>query len=101
MGTGRLTEAEFQDQVTQYATLFGWDWYHTRDSRHSPDGFPDLVMAKPGRRVVYAELKAEDGRPTARQLYWLDLLGKAEGAEVYLWRPSDWKVIERVLGGQS
>lgn len=79
----------------EFARLSGWVLYHTHDSRRSPAGFPDLVLVR--ERVVFAELKAEKGRVTPEQLAWLGRLWQA-GAEAYLWRPSGWPEIERLLG---
>jgi hypothetical protein len=47
-------------------------------------------------RVLVVELKSERGKPTAEQRRWLDAL-EAAGAEHYLWRPSSWPEVERVL----
>ena len=88
------TEAEFQAQVNAYARALGFDVYHTLNSRGSEEGFPDTVIAKPGRMVV-CELKVK-ATPTAAQLKWLDYF-RSVGIEAYLWRPADWSEIERAL----
>jgi VRR-NUC domain len=90
-----LAERDFMATVREAATLNGWRVYHTHDSRRSPSGFPDLVLVR--ERVVFAELKGATTRITPGQERWLDALDAA-GAEVYLWRPSEWDEIERVLG---
>jgi hypothetical protein len=82
-------------------------------------GFPDLTMVR-GPRLVFAELKAEKGRLALAQAEWLDALldvtraveivvQESEGAraagydvprprvDVFVWRPSDWPVIEEAL----
>lgn len=82
--------------MTALATLRGWVWYHTHDSRRSPAGFPDLVLVR-GRRVVFAELKREGEKPTKEQEKWLELLEATGSAEVHLWRPSDWEAIQEAL----
>lgn len=71
--------------------------YHTHDSRFSEKGFPDLTIVLHGR-VIFAELKSEKGKVSLAQEKWLDELDVA-GAEVYLWRPTDWAngEIERIL----
>jgi hypothetical protein len=73
-----------------------WEVYHTHDSRHSPAGFPDLVLVRPPR-VIFAELKTATGRVTADQWRWRDLLDGCPGVECYLWRPYDRDEILRVL----
>lgn len=90
-----ITERTFQDRVVQYARLNGWLCYHTHDSRRSEAGFPDLVLAREGE-LVFAELKTEKGRISQAQQGWIDLLDTTE-AQAYIWRPSNWEVIEEVL----
>jgi hypothetical protein len=102
MGFKRSNEASFEQTVEDMAALFGWHLYHTRDSRGSKAGFPDLVMTKKGR-LVFAELKQVGKKPTAAQWVWLKLLGLVETATggivlVRWWTPEDWPEIERVLG---
>lgn len=84
--TVEITEKQFESQVKYLAKLFGWLYYHTYRSKHSPAGFPDCVFVRD--RVIYAELKSESGQPTAEQYEWMLALVDA-GQEVYLWRPSD------------
>lgn len=90
-----ISEREFMAQVRQLAALRGWLVYHTRDSRGSVPGFPDLCMVR-GTRLIFAELKSQTGRLTPTQAAWLVALRQTE-AEVYLWTSADWKQIERVL----
>lgn len=89
-----ITEKQFQAQVMQLAKLRGWNCYHTHDSRKSAAGFPDLVLVR--RKVLYAELKSEKGELSPEQERWIAALLEA-GQEVYLWRPSDWPEIMKVL----
>lgn len=91
-----MSEAEFQRIVVQLAKLRGWMTYHTYDSRRSDEGFPDLVMVR--ERIIYIELKAErkDRKLSKVQQEWISKL-HAAGAEVYVWRPSDWDTVARTL----
>ena len=102
-----VTEAQFQETIIQLARTLGWLCYHTHDSRRSEPGFLDLVMVK-GGRLIFAEIKDEDGALTlARldrkgrlmpgQLDWFRTLRKCN-VEVYLWRPDDWESIVTILG---
>lgn len=95
VGPSAASEAAFQASVTDYATMTGWWWWHDQDSRRNQEGFPDLLLMR-GTRLVVAELKREGGKPTPVQV---DVLGRFArcGAEVYLWRPSDWPDVEAVL----
>lgn len=66
--------------------------YHTFDSRRSPSGFPDWVIAGP-RGVLFRELKKQRGRVTPDQQEWLDAL-TAAGMDAGVWRP------DSLLSGQ-
>jgi len=90
-----MTEAQFQQKVTDLCDWLGLKWHHETDSRKSKKGFPDLVIAGPGG-VLFAELKSQKGRVSAAQRGWLSTLGDA-GANCYLWRPSDWPDVEARL----
>ena len=91
-----ISEARFQSQVIELAQGLGFRVYHTRDSRGSQRGFPDLVLTD-GKRVLFCELKTERGKPTPEQLAWLADLESAESVEAFLWRPSDWDAIADAL----
>jgi len=106
-----VTEAQWQQQVVDLAKLGGWRSYHTFDSRRSAPGFPDLTLVRPPE-LVFAELKAEKGRTTPEQEAWLEdlevvaqcILLNDEGLggdevpiQVFVWRPSDFDEVRRVL----
>lgn len=93
-----LPESQWQQQVIDWASRAGWTHYHTRDSRKSPAGFPDLVLVKPGRMVVFAECKTMRGIELPSQKRWRALLNAAVGCQAYLWRPSDEDEVKEVLG---
>lgn len=96
------SEAAFQQKVINYALFKGWRMYHPPDNVPSKRGkvqrvtagYPDLTLVR--ERVLFAELKSEKGRVKPEQREWHDALRDA-GAEVYIWRPSDWEHIEVVL----
>lgn len=96
MSLPRQSERSFQQQVYDAARMLGWRAYHTRDSRGSTAGFPDLVLVR-RPRLLFAELKREGEQPTPEQAEWLDELWGC-GCEAYVWRPSDWPTVQRVLG---
>lgn len=71
--------------------------YFSWTSIHSPRGFPDLVLVSPERkRVIFAELKTEQGKVSEHQQAWIEALRQA-GAEVYVWRPSQIESIAQIL----
>jgi VRR-NUC domain len=105
----RKPEDELQHQVIKAAQLRGWRVAHFRKVRvqrrdgsvywETPvqadgAGFPDLVLVK--GKVLWVELKADDGRLSPEQVAWLERL-RAAGQEAFIWRPADWPTIERVL----
>jgi hypothetical protein len=101
----RLSEAAFQKNVVQLARARGWIVAHFRASLNqrgqwqtavSGDGagYPDLTLVR--ERVLFVELKAEDGRVRPEQRVWLRALSCA-GRDVFVWRPSDWDVLVKVL----
>lgn len=89
------TEKAFQVAVRDYAHLRGWHCYCVWNSRHSPKGWPDLVLLRPPRMVV-AELKSARGRLTKEQRETVHML-RACGVEAYAWWPDSWALIEEVL----
>lgn len=95
-----ITEKQFEAQVKDLAKLFGWKYYHTWRSMHSPAGFPDCVIIRlePIPRLIFAELKSQKGQPTPEQYDWLCLLqGIDVVVETYLWRPSDIEKVAEIL----
>ena len=94
----RVSEEDFMRQVVEAAKLLGWLYYHPHDSRHSPAGFPDLVLIRNGT-LIFAELKSEDGKMTLEQLAWeRELIKTQEDSDGivrhYIWRPHD---IDKIL----
>ena len=96
LADGTLSEEAFESQVKGLAQWGGWLYYHTYRSQHSPSGFPDSVLVKPPR-LIFAELKSENGEVSADQQEWLDALARCPSTEVCLWRPSDFEAIKEVL----
>jgi hypothetical protein len=102
---GPTSEKGWQSTVLDIAKLGGWRTYHTFDSRRSTAGYPDLTLTRPPE-LIFAELKAEKGRTAPEQEAWLEDLqvvaewsnsGVGEVVRVYLWRPSDFDEVRRVL----
>lgn len=91
-----LREQQFMEAIQQMAGYLGWKTYHTHDSRRSEPGFPDLVLVKINQPVKFREVKTEKGRLTKEQDAWITLLALA-GADVGVWRPRDWDLIEKEL----
>ncbi len=89
-----IGEAAFQRAVTDLAEQHGWRWHHQQISKRSKSGWPDLVLVR--HIVIVAELKVGGNQPTAAQCSWLDAFQSA-GVDAYLWHPSDWPEIAKVL----
>lgn len=92
-----LTEAEFQQQITDYCDWLHLTWHHETDSRKSKKGFPDLVIVGIGG-VAFLELKSEKGKVRPDQQEWIDALKMAQGGHVaYIVRPSQWEGVRHML----
>jgi hypothetical protein len=82
-----MTERQLQQSVTDLCRVLHLLCYHTRDSRGSSAGFPDLVII--GSAILFAELKSQHGKATIEQGVWRDGIREA-GGTWYLWRPEHW-----------
>lgn len=113
-----MTEREWQKQVVELARGYGWQVFHVGDSRRQVKGgkmvgdrqiagFPDLTLVHPARGFVFAELKAEKGKLTAKQVETLDLMAAASvpcanKVKVHVWRPADLdSLVVPVLSGKG
>jgi hypothetical protein len=104
----RQPERFFTDRLKRFARRGGWLPYHTLHAKGSDPGFLDVLLIRFPRLVV-AELKVPPNTsPTDWQEVWLGawrllamLLTLAPWItlriEVYVWTPSDWEEITRVL----
>ena len=93
------SEEAFQRRVWAVAERCGWRVYHTKDSRGSPPGFPDLVLINEADGdMIFAELKREGGRVSRPQREWIDAVNKVGEVWGEIWRPSDAYEIAEVLG---
>jgi hypothetical protein len=101
-----ISEQVFTAQVIELARRLGWLVAHFRSAMTKRGrwvtavqgdgvGFPDLVCLRHDRAII-AELKAAKGKTTAEQEMWLAAARSAK-FEVYLWKPADIEIIERIL----
>lgn len=93
-------ERTFQARIVRLAREYGWLVYHTFDSRHSPAGFPDLVLAKPGQPLLCLELKTVAGKVSLEQRQWLHVLGKATGILAQVYHPADYPALVALLSAK-
>lgn len=102
-------EQQFQTQVIELAQYGGWAHYHPPDNltvamrsgrtrrQAVVKGFPDLTLVR-APELIFAELKAENGRLSPEQRDWLHQLELC-GIEVHVWRPSDFDAVHARLTG--
>lgn len=108
-------ERDFQRTVMELAELSGWETLHVRTSMQQgrymtattgtmAKGWPDLVLIHRSRqRLLLVELKADKGRLSPDQARVLSVLHQLvegptrEWAEVHVWKPADWPLIEATL----
>ncbi len=105
-----MGEADWQRTVVDLARTLGWLALHVADSRkevmnhrtrerrlvgdRDAAGLPDWLLIRD--RVLFVELKRQDGQLSARQCEVLDALDEA-GAEWFVWRPADYHQAVQVL----
>lgn len=121
----KIRELDFRRQIvgpTGLATIFGWEhvgWraaqtaygWRTPGTGTMAKGWPDLTLVRVrDRRLIFAELKAEDGRLRDEQYAVLEILRSlaydrppgdtvtgVPRIEVFVWRPGDLEQIAEVL----
>ena len=100
------TEQQFLGMVLQLAKLHRWRSIHVRPGRTAAGGwrtpvqgdgvgFVDCLLLRDSR-LIAAELKSSRGTTTPEQDAWLKSFREV-GAEVFIWKFSDWKEIEATL----
>ena len=101
----KISEREFQRSVVSLARMTGWLVDHTPPMRNlggdiytgGLTGKTDLVLfSMNGKGIIYAELKTETGRLSEAQKRFANIIC-GNGAEYYLWRPSDMDAIKERL----
>lgn len=80
------SEDDFQQEIVDAAMRFGWKVHQVYDSRRSPEGWPDLFLARTvpefgHTEVLVYECKRETENPTPDQLAWLALLRLLPGVK--------------------
>jgi hypothetical protein len=96
----RATEQQCQRTVVDAARLGGWMLYHNRPAQtrsgrwatvlQGHQGFPDLVLVHPTRRLVwFVELKRRPNTLAPAQLAWADTLTAAGADYRVVWVPDD------------
>jgi hypothetical protein len=89
-----MTERQWVAHIRAVAHVYGYEPYHTRDSRGSDEGWPDLCFGNVHTfDLVFIEAKDEKRAPTLAQLAWLELLDRA-GLTVVLARPRHRRWVE-------
>lgn len=99
----KLTEAQWQRQVTDLADAYGWLWYHPWLSVKSRAGWPDLFLCHPRHGALAIELKTENrtrSKLSPEQIEWLWVLNAA-GIRAICARPSDLEAVRRLLAGEE
>jgi hypothetical protein len=97
----KMSEKTLQERIKGRAKRRGWEVAHAgkgwvgdksegdlRMVTQMAEGWPDLTLAKPGHRLIFMELKREQGEVDDKQWYWLQLLNKTGNRAIVI-RPSD------------
>jgi len=98
-------ESEFERWFIREALAqTGWHFaYHVRrsDKAQCRAGFPDWIIgSERQRRVIFAELKRDNTKPTPDQENWIRFL-RLCGHECHVWRPRDREEVLKVLSGKE
>ena len=103
-----MTEDELLRAVLDLLRVYQFRTFHARPAwtahgmrtavQGDGKGFPDILAVICGR-ILAIELKSDVGQPTLDQRAWLAAF-RENGAEVYLWRPSDLPGIPGILSGR-
>lgn len=92
-----ITEKAFLAAIIRLARQNNYLYYHTHNSKRSPEGFPDLVLAKAGAPLLCIELKTDTGQVTPAQAAWWEVLRSTTGVVAEVWRPRDLDdIVERL-----
>ena len=96
-------EEDFQQRLTETAELCGWRVYHTRNSRGSKKGFPDLILVKDGILLALELKRGEKERRATpqEQLDWIEDLGRVETVYAQVVTPADEPMIKDLLTGRK
>lgn len=60
-------ERDLQAKIEEYCKEHGYPFFHDRSRKCNVPGFPDLVIALPGGRTLWIELKSKSGRLDSEQ----------------------------------
>jgi hypothetical protein len=100
------TGSKLQEQIIDYAHIYGWTVAHFRPAMTkygyrtpvSADGkgWPDLFLIKPPRIVVF-ECKSQYEKTSPEQDKWLELFKACIGDDCRVVKFSDWDEITKIL----
>jgi hypothetical protein len=103
---GQPTHIEFQSQVVELGSMYGWRHLHVRRTigrgkkwvtATNLKGWPDLTFFRPDIGWVPAELKIPPDKATPEQAELLAYLALMPATYPKLWTPADWGDIEATL----
>lgn len=84
--TRRREEKDLQEGLVALAKVYGYQAYHTFDSRRSEPGFPDLILIR-GERLIAIETKSAIGQLTEAQKGWLRAFDAVKRVDAIVVRP--------------
>jgi hypothetical protein len=90
-------ERAFQARLITEARRLGYRTYHTYRSDRSDKGWFDLAMARPGDKLVLAELKKAGRKQSEEQRDWYEDLQRIELVQTFLWYPRDYEMAVDIL----
>ena len=92
----KITHKQLQSQLEDLFKLFGYKYYFTWKSYHSPPGYPDYTATR-GNRTIWVELKTVGDKLKPAQEEWHRVLKENPNNEVYLIYPDDIESLAKIL----
>ncbi len=84
-----MLEKDFQKQVIKFLKEHNIYYIKVWGGGYQRSGIPDLIICLKGKFVAI-ELKNEDGKPSALQLYNIDKI-KQSGGQAFILKPSEFE----------
>jgi hypothetical protein len=94
-----IAEAALQEKLRDLAKQTGALYFHDRDSRKNPKGWPDTALIMPGSTTLWVpELKKELGVLKPEQVQWGEALVLCQRVEYRVMRPSNSdEIVEEIV----
>lgn len=94
----QITKEQFMDQLAVLAASYGYVVHHDKDTHLVEAGFPDLLLWKAGKGLVYLTCLSQREKLSEPQNVWIERM-RASWVRAGFVRPKDWEWLEAILSG--